>query len=81
MQEMESLADFIKNNFSTINTLLKAGVISPSTIANYNIFVFYKGLGNMPIMEKYTVTAKAMRVSEGTVRKSVRDMQRKMIKP
>ena len=71
----QKVADYISDNICVFRKLVQIGKVSPSALSSYNIYLFYASIEGVPsVMERYTITSKAMRVSEGLVRKAVRDM-------
>lgn len=71
------VADYISDNICVFRKLVQIGKASPSALNNYNIYLFFMNTEGVPsVMERYTVTAKAFRVSEGLVRKAVREMSK-----
>lgn len=76
---MVKLADFIKDNYSTIDKLTKAGVVSVSLKNDFEIHQHFKNSNHIKSkMQRYENTADAMRVNSETVRKAVRKMERNM---
>ena len=72
------VTDYIADNLYIFRGLVKLGLASSSALASYSTNLYFEALGpGIPIMERYTITAKAKKVSESYVRKAVRDMNKK----
>ena len=75
----QKIAEYISDNICVFRKLVQIGKVSPSSLSAYNIYLFFINIEGVPsVMERYTITAKAMRVSESLVRKSVREMSKKI---
>lgn len=76
---MERVIDVINKNLDTINILLKIGRVPLSLMTDYEIYSMYLANENEPEkMKRYQKVAKYYKVSVNTVRKAVREMEKKI---
>ena len=74
---MGKLGDYIKNNYQVVDKLLKAGKLPLSVKQEYEIYQFYQTTNNIKSkMQRYSNTASAMKVSEVTVMRAVKEMKK-----
>lgn len=78
IKKME-IIEIIKKNIETFHLFVRAGIISCNYISNIDIYQYYKSLENIKSkMDRYVLTAEQKKVSEGTVRRIVREMEKKI---
>jgi len=73
-----TLANFIETNYNEFKGFVKAGIISPTTLNNYNMYCQFCEL-NKDIKSKmlrFSIVADKNKVSEKTVIRAVREMQK-----
>lgn len=76
---MERVIDVINTNLDVINVLLKIGRVPLSLMNDYEIYSMYLANENEPEkMKRYQKVAKYYKVSVNTVRKAVREMEKKI---
>lgn len=68
---------FIKSNWDVVNKLMKSGYVSISTKFHHDIYNYYKGTDGMKKkMDRYSATAEAMKTSERSVIRAIREMEK-----
>lgn len=76
---MERVIDVINTNLDVINVLLKIGRVPLSLMNDYEIYSMYLANENEPEkMKRYQKVANYYKVSVNTVRKAVREMEKKI---
>jgi hypothetical protein len=76
---MERVIDVINTNLDVINVLLKIGRVPLSLMNDYEIYSMYLANESEPEkMKRYEKVAKYYKVSVNTVRKAVREMEKKI---
>lgn len=76
---MKTVAQFIEENMDDLKKLHKIGIVSCNLITNYSIYSYFKSLNPQEEkMTRYTFTAEAMKVSERSVMRAVKEMESAM---
>lgn len=74
---MVKLGDYITKNYDVVDKLLKSGKVPVSLKTEYEIYQYFNTTGHLKsTMQRYTNTAEAMRVSERTVMRAVKEMRK-----
>lgn len=77
MREVAKLGDYIKKNYKVVDRLLKSGKVSLSVKQEFEIYQYYQTTKNIKSkMQRYSNTASAMKVSEVTVMRAVKEMKK-----
>lgn len=75
-KQVVTKAEYISQNMEVFKTMVKAGMMPPSTLQYYKIFLFYSGLKNIKKKtERYGFAADTMGVSETTIRNAIAFMK------
>lgn len=73
------MADFIQKNMDTLKSFIRAGMVAPTVLRDYQIYVFYRSLDKIPSqMDRYEFTAESMNTSCPTVRNAISKMKKKV---
>ena len=76
---MQILGEFITNNKSTIDKLIKVGEISSTLVYRFEIWSYFNRLSaDIPKMDRYEICAKHFKVTDRNVRKALQIMSKKV---
>lgn len=76
-----TVAKFVEDHITELKNLQKLGIVSSTLIANFHIYSYYKSLNPAKVpqkMNRYTFTAEAMKVSERSVMRAIKEMEKTM---
>ena len=74
---MGILAEYITKNYPIVRQLLKVGAVSITVQQQYEIYQYFQTTKHIKsIMQRYTITADAMKVNERTVMNAVKEMKK-----
>ena len=79
MQKMETVAEYIEKNLQDIKRLVNAGIIQPSLLSHYNIYLTMNEIKHKEKrMKAYEIVGRKNNVSEKTVIRAIKTMEEKM---
>lgn len=73
---MATIAQFIEENKTVYEKLVKARYIPMSCVRKFQVYVYYSGLTGSSKMQNYQITADAMGLNERDVRKAIKEMEK-----